>query len=198
MIESLPTECFRRYRLDGTSANATTISPQTLRTQTIQFPGQIYTATVTVPHQRQPFANKWIGFFRRMNHNGGTFWLPAPSFQVSTKEVGRVRIEGEGQAGNTVNLRGFVPNLTEAFTAGQMFAINGRLYEFTGQVDSDAEGKVTAGIWPALYQGDADDGDDLEYLQPKGEFRMVESSFEANWALPNILSEFVFSAVQVV
>lgn len=78
-------------------------------------------------------------------------------------------VNGAGQTGNTVNLSGATPAVTDYFRAGDMFSIDGQLKMIVDAVTSGPSGELAVNFVPRLRQ-EAANGFSVTTNNPRGIF----------------------------
>lgn len=158
------------------SAVSAASSPFTYQTQVQAHPGQLLEATVQLPPMNRTQAERWIAWVKALNLTEGTFLLgdpdaPAPKGVATGTPV----VDGAGQSGKTLAIRGLTANVTNIFKAGDKIqlgtGLTARLYEILQDTNTDALGKCTVDIWPRHRYSPAD-GAAIVTATPKGLFRL--------------------------
>lgn len=179
------------------SAVAVVASPFTLQQQTQEWPGQIYKVQIELPVMDRDEAEEWIGFLLSLNGPAGLFYLgPSNGQEPRGEGDGEPVIDGADQSGRLVTTRGWTSDVSEQLKSGDWLSIGNHLYKVTSKADSDADGKATLAIWPALRSSPAD-GDPVTVHDPVGVFRLA--STEASWSIDDALMYGItFDAVEAL
>ncbi len=190
---------FRSVRITGFSAAPTTVSPFTGVEQTHEWSRAEHLANLTLPPMPPgKTAREWIAFFRRMNHGATTFWLYAPTMQVQTHSPGAVVLDGAGQTGRALNIRGMFKNAHSAIEPGVFVEVAGRLHEVVDAVDSDGGGRGVLNLFPGVVRTGLPDGEPVVTRRPKGEFRLTGGQIDHTWRLDKFMDELSFAARSVI
>lgn len=145
---------------------------------------------------------EWESFFDRLRGRSGSFLIgdlqrPQPLGSV----LGAPLVDGAGQDGNTVNLRGFDASKAGVLLPGDYFQIGTglatRLYRATESVDSDAGGLVTVDIFPNLRESPPD-GQPLITSNPVGLFKLSQNVIKRALKRPVLARGITFSAQEDV
>lgn len=159
------------------AAVASEASPYTYQAQVQAHQGQILAANVTLPPMKRAEAEKWVAWLMALNMTEGTFLLgdpdaPAPK-GVAT---GTPLVNGAGQTGSTLSIKGLTPNITGIYKAGDKLqlgsGLTARLYTILVDADTDGSGNTTVTLWPRLRSSPADNAP-IVTTAPKGLFRLT-------------------------
>jgi hypothetical protein len=142
--------------LSATNAVAVSRSPFTFSQQVHTYPGQMWSATVTIPPLRKEFVEPWVAFLLALRGQTGTFLLGDPN-NVTPRGLANtftgVPVVTD-QTGSTITITGTSTNKTGWLLAGDYIQLgagaNATLHKVLLDADSDATGNVTLEIWPAL------------------------------------------------
>jgi len=125
----------------------------------------------------EPDGRVLMSAIRQALVDGALFPVPQPGFHVG--EPGAPVVDGAGQLGTTLNIRGFTPEYMGRI--GQFFSIiqGGRryLHHLANQGIADPTGKMAAMIWPMLRVS-PDDGAVCEFFKPMIEGFLTGNSVE--------------------
>lgn len=98
------------------------------------------------------------GFLAGLQGPAGSFLFVDP-LAADAYVAGDPRVRGGSQSGRSLNTDGWNPSQT-VLTAGQVISIgtdvDTRMYQLTADAASDATGRATLSIWPALRVSPAD------------------------------------------
>jgi hypothetical protein len=172
---------FKRMSMFGTSVVASMQSPFTGTQQVLKWPGEWWEAQVSLPPMNRAQAEEWIAFL--LNCRGGfrRMKLGDPSGRVPRGvATGAPVIDGAGQGGNLLSLRGFTPNVAGILLAGDYIEVADHLYKVTYPEDTDGNGAATFDIFPALRNSPAD-GDPVILVNTAGTFRLASN--KTQWSI---------------
>lgn len=178
---SLPTTIgFERIQLKARNAVAISQSPFTFSTQTHSYPGQMWSATVSIPPVQRDLAEPWVAFLLALGGPKGTFLLGDPNGTTLRGTATSCTITGTAGS-NTVTAT--VPN-GETLLAGDYIQLgtgsDSTLHKVT--VDFSGTGSGTSlEIWPALRKNRTSVAATLS--NTKGLFRL--SGQEQSWTIGN-------------
>lgn len=167
-----------RVSFSQVNAVATSESPWTYASQTQVHQGQKWQAEFTLPVMACEHAEQWMCFLLQLNGTAGSFMLGDP-LQTAPRGnwSGAPVVNGSGQKGNSINIRGLIPGATIA--PGDCFQIGNRLYKYIcmNTVAADGSGQATLDIFPRLRESPAD-GTGIIAIAPKGLFRLSSNDTE--------------------
>lgn len=151
-------------------------SPLDGSTQTLRLPGAAWTASLS--WQTLPAA-QWrllSAFLSQLGGRAGRFTYGPTHHARQAAGTGTVVVDGAGQSGSALNLRGWAANAA-AFKAGDYLSfadVLGRqcLHQATADCTADASGFASVAIAPPLRRAAAD-GEAVEITAPLGVFRLV-------------------------
>lgn len=148
----------------------------------VDRPGSRYMVAFTYPPMQADMARKFTARLQRAKSDG--IRVPVPLLGVSQGIPGAPVVDGAGQAGKTLAVRG----LTARYIAKEGFwltiiAVDGSAYLHTvaETAVADATGKATISIEPALRAPFAD-GDSIELAKPYVEGFIDGESW--GWSVP--------------
>lgn len=156
-----------------------------------------HTLTIDVPLTYGAEARAWSALIARLRGPVGTYWIPAPPKQVQTRNAGAVVLDGAGQGGITIRLRGMVKDSFAALEESVFIEIAGRLHEVLDDVVSDSEGAGEVSLFPAVSTRDLPDGQAVEWREPKGEFALPAQSPPTKWNAAGQLKPFSLAGLGV-
>lgn len=199
MPEEPPTKRgFKSVTLGGSSAVAVQESLFSGNSTVYEWSAQVRNITFTLPQMEPENALEWVGWMRHLNHTGKTFWFYAPLYVLHEKPLGLPQLDGAGQTGRTMHVKNCAVESYNLFRRGRFFEISGRLHEVTEDASTDALGKASVSIWPAMQNTSTEDGEEISYSEPRGEFRMLTPSLEVEFGTNKLSREITFSAREVV
>lgn len=110
-------------------------------------------------------------------------------------------VDGSGQSGKSLNIKGLPLSATGVILTGDYFSLGSgattRLYKSLNDVNSDANGKASIDVFPRLRESPTDD-DIVNFINAVGAFRLADNNqgaFELDQALSYGIS---FSAVEAL
>lgn len=142
-----------------TSASRTE-SPFTFSEKIYSWPGQGWGISGSLPPLTQEQAAEYRSFLLKLNGIEGTFLFPV--FEAAPRGVasGTPLVNAGSQTGNTLNLKGFTPNITGIMKAGDFINLGTgsttRLYQVLNDANSDGSGNAILTIWPSLRSSPLD------------------------------------------
>lgn len=155
----------------------TQTSPFDGTTQTVIMPGARWRGTATYLLQMADFRTLQA-FMASLGGRGGRFlYGPPQTARRATAAVpGPVQIDGAGQTGTVVNLKGF-PAATLVFEAGDWLSwpdadSRPQLHQVTAPVTSDGAGLAAVPIAPPIRHSGADSAA-VEITAPTGVFMLI-------------------------
>jgi hypothetical protein len=171
--------------LSATNAVAISRSPFTFSQQVHTYPGQVWSATVTIPPLRKDFVEPWVAFLLALRGQTGTFLLGDPN-NVTPRGVatGTPLVKGAAQTGGTLEIDGATVSTTGWLKAGDYIqlgaASSATLHKVLLDADSDASGNVTLEIWPYMRTAPADNAA-VTVSNCKGVFRLATNT--QSWSI---------------
>lgn len=188
------------FYIDRVVAN--TLSPYSLIEQTFKWPGEQWRVDVTLANiVDKRTAGQWKAFLTALEGTYGMFYLGDPSAKVPVGvATGTPLVDGGGQSGNSLNIKGLTPGVTRILAAGDMVQIgtgqSSRLHMQMVDLDSDGSGNATLTLQPAIREA-PNDNVALNFHDAKGVFRL--SSNTVSWNVkPGPVWNMAFQAEEVV
>lgn len=142
--------------LSATNAVAVSRSPFTFSQQVHTYPGQMWSATVTIPPLRKDFVEPWVAFLLALRGQTGTFLLGDPN-NVTPRGLANTFAGAPvvtAQTGGTITVTGASTSKTGWLLAGDYIQIatgaSATLHKVLQNANTDAAGAVTLEVWPAL------------------------------------------------
>ncbi len=137
---------------------------------------QYWKADITLPRMPRATAEAWICFMVKLRGGRGTFLMPPIVGNTPRGTMAGVPVvNGAGQAGLELDIRGLTANASGVLLAGDYIQLgsgaDSRLHKVLTDVDGDASGHATLDIWPPLRTSPAD-GAAVIYDNPVGKFRL--------------------------
>lgn len=120
-------------------------------------------------------------------------WFQAPDYSYHRRSVpnGTPKVDGAGQEGAEIDLKGFTPGFVDAVKMGDRIGLKtGQVVVVTEDEDADGAGKLTAKIDPPLRASPADN-DDVYIDLPLAVFFLPASRADG-LATPGDLHAFAF------
>lgn len=185
---NMPTYGISNIEFTYKNANFISKSPFTYQGQVQDWGGQQILANVSINSVMQDHGEDWVSFLTALGGSKGTFLFYDPAFLGNPPgATGDVRVDGAGQTGGTVNLKGGAANFNGFMRRGDWIqirpdGINARLYKVLNTVNTDASGDMSVDIWPNLRMTPPDSAVVIR-TQPKGLFRLSQGSF--NYSIDN-------------
>ena len=179
---SLPSVRIRQIVLRGTSATSSSESPFTFQEQIQVFPGQRWSATITLPPMKRAEADLWTAFMLSLNGREGTFLMGDPAAaQPKGSMGGDPTVDGNSQTGNELNIMGCPNNIVGWGKKGDyiQFTTGGfnRLHMLLADADTNGTGRTTLLLWPRLRTSPAH-GEPIITTNTKGQWRLAQSYSE--------------------
>lgn len=148
----------RSIRWKPIGGSAPVISPFTGKAQVQVSPRQQWAATLTLPPMRdRARKDDFVGFLLALNGAEGSFILHDPDYSGPRGSgAGTPVVDGSGQVGNALSVKGFAANVTGILKRGDRISLGSgstlRMYRVQADADSDGDGKVVLDIWPFLRE----------------------------------------------
>ena len=167
----------------------TSQSPFTYKQQVVDFGGQRWEASVSIPSVRRDLAADWAAMLVALKGPVGTFLLGDPDY-VSPRgtATSATLTGGVGQENATVNMNG-------SLKAGDYIQLGTGSSARLHKVLVDLPSSGTLDVWPKLRQNYTDETVILS--SPKGLFRLKQNM--AEWSINNASAYGIsFEAVEVL
>lgn len=148
-------------------------SPFTYHRHVYRHAGERWRVTVALPSMTSEIANQWNSFLLALDGGFGSFrfydvFNPEPKGLAFGDPV----VDGAGQSGKTLSVRGFNPNVNSILLAGDKLQLGNCLHQVLRDANSDELGRVTLDIFPRM-RFVPEDGLTIVTSKPKGLFRMA-------------------------
>lgn len=173
------------------NSSAKNTSPFTYEEQVYDYGGAVWEISGSLPPMERDQAEVYTSFLMSLRGQVGTFLMSiAGAYQPRGTWAGTPVVDGAGQTGDQLNIRGLTPNQTGAAKAGDFISIGTgnatRLYKVLADADADANGDMTVTIAPRLRTSPVD-GATINVTSAKGVFRLTDqaASYQVN---PNYYS----------
>lgn len=169
----------------ATNAVAFGRSPFTFSGQTFVYPGQMWLADVKLKPMKRSDAEQWISWLVSLRGMLGTFLLDYPTGATARgNPSGTPLVNGAGQTGGTLAIKGATPSITGWLKAGDYIQLGSagtaRLHKVLADANSNGSGNVTVDIWPHLRSSPVNSSTVI-VSNAKGLFRL--STNEQSWSI---------------
>ena len=195
---------FRSIEWVFRAASSVSSSPYTGRSRVTIWPLQVISAVITLPQMLPETAKAWHGFLLACNGREGVFEVGDSWFALQKKPVGFGVAKGQGRvidsqwpAVSEVELSygGTVATGASRVTlpAGSWISLGGRLNRLTKDCVTAADGTAKLHLWRSVsLSGEAE----IEYLNPKGLFRLDEDLPPFAWGSNRMSPEMSFTIIE--
>lgn len=158
--------------IDANSAHAV-VSPYTLQSQIQEFDGSAWMLQVSYDPMTRIEAQPIDAILSALRGPGGTF-IFGDTLRSSPLGLGggSPKVMGADQTGRTLITDGWSPDAL-VLKAGDMFAVNSRVYKNLTDATTNGSGEVTLDVWPKLREHP--DNADIVYENWTGLFRLAAS-----------------------
>jgi hypothetical protein len=175
--------------LSATNAVAVSRSPFTFSQQVHTYPGQMWSATVSIPPVRKDLAEPWVAFLLSLRGQTGTFLLGDPNNTTPRGTATSATITGtSGSSSLTVTMTG-------TLLAGDYIQLGSGSDATLHKVLVDRSGSGTLEVWPALRKNRT--AVSAVLTDCKGVFRL--SSNNQSWSInDNSAYGIQFECMEVV
>jgi hypothetical protein len=199
---ALPTHTgIAQIELRAINAVAYARSPFTFAGQTFAYPGQMWTADLTLPPMKRADAEQWVAWLISLRGQLGTFLLGDPNGATARgAATGTPLVNGASQTGGSLVIDGAATSVTGWLKAGDYIQLgsNGSstLHKVLTDANSDGSGNVTLDIWPHIRVAPADNAA-VTVSDAKGLFRLSsnEQAFSIN---ESAIYGMTFAAMEAV
>jgi hypothetical protein len=184
---ALPTHTgLTQIELRAINAVAYSRSPFTFSGQAFAYPGQMWTADITLPPMKRADAEQWVAWLISLRGQLGTFLMGDPMGATARGvATGTPLVNGGSQTGGTLVIDGATNSTTGWLKAGDYIQLgsgsSSRLHKVLADANSDGSGNVTLDIWPHIRVAPADNAT-VTVSNSKGLFRLSsnEQAFSIN------------------
>lgn len=184
---------------------AATKTPFTLEDVVQVYEGEMWAGALSIVPQTGADARGLAAWITSLRGRKGTFLLGDPAAAAplgSAKDTpGAPVVDGAGQTGESLDLRGLPAGATGYLLAGDHLQLGSgstaRLHMVLAQVDSDGAGKATVPIFPRLGSSPAD-GASVTLTDPQGVFRLARGFNPWEVRPPLIMDGVSLDIAQVV
>lgn len=175
--------------LRAVNAVTTSQSPFTYKQQVVDFGGQRWEASVSIPSVHRDKASEWVAMLIALRGPVGTFLLGDPDYATPRGDASSVAVTGSaGDATVTVAMTG-------TLKAGDYIQLGTGSSARLHKVLVDQTGNGTLEIWPSLRSDYSSATATLD--SPKGVFRLKQNMTE--WSINNASFYGIsFEAVEVI
>ena len=136
---------------------AVSVSPFTGQQQVQDWQASFLEASVSMPPLTHVQAQQWIAFLLSLRGQANVFQLGDPlAVAPQGSGAGVPLVDGAGQTGYTINLRGFTVSAYGVLLPGDWIQIGYRLYRTLLTANADGSGKVALSIWPQIRESPPD------------------------------------------
>jgi hypothetical protein len=159
--------------LTATNAVAVSRSPFTFSQQIHTYPGQMWSASVTIPPLRKEFVEPWVAMLLGLRGQTGTFLLGDPNNVAPRGTATSATITGaSGSSSVTVTMLG-------TLLAGDYIQLGAGADSTLHKVLVDRTGNGTLEIWPALRKARSSVSATL--TNARGVFRLATN--QQSWSI---------------
>lgn len=150
------------------------VCPYNLKGQTFDWGAAGWGFDCSIDPCHRSEIQPWVAFLSALRGQNGTFIFGSEQWKSPLGAGGGTpRVNGASQTGLTLITDGW-PNSTLVLKAGDMFAIDNRLYRNLTDATTNGSGQVTLDIWP--YAKNHADNSVIVIDSPKGLFRLRDNS----------------------
>jgi hypothetical protein len=178
-IISMPTTPSAPATIDFTATDivALSVSPFTGQQQVQDWQQGWLEASVSMPPLAPLHARAWVAFLKGLRGQANVFQLGDPlGVAPQGSGAGTPVVNGSGQSGFTLNVRGLTPGASGVLLLDDWLQIGYRLYSVVlSQVDADGSGNATINIYPSLRESPAD-GTAITLNNTKGLWRLKSNA----------------------
>lgn len=142
---TLPTTIgMSQITISANNVDAISQSPFTYSTQVLQYPGKMWTASVTIPPVKRDFAEAWVAFLLSLNGRVGTFLMGDPNAVTPQGTATSLTVTGvSGDSSVSITMTG-------TLVSGDYIQIGTGSDATLHKVLVDKSGSGTLEIWPPL------------------------------------------------
>lgn len=159
--------------LSANNAVAVGRSPFTFSQQVHTYPGQMWSATVSIPPVRKDLAEPWVAFLLSLRGQTGTFLLGDPNNTSPRGTATAATITG------TANSSSLTVTMTGTLLAGDYIQLGSGADATLHKVLVDQSGSGTLEVWPAIRKNRT--AVSAVLTNAKGVFRL--SSNNQSWSI---------------
>lgn len=179
------TKVIQNIEIRAINAVAYSRSPFTFSGQAFAYPGQMWTADISLKPMKRADAEQWVAWLISLRGQLGTFLLGDPTAVTARgAATGTPLVNGALQTGGSLVIDGATPSITGWLKAGDYIQLGSNvsscLHKVLADANSDSGGNVTLDIWPHIRIAPADNAT-VTVSSAKGLFRL--SSNEQSWSV---------------
>jgi hypothetical protein len=147
--------------------------------QVYDFGGEMWSVEGTLPLMNRDTAESYMSFVFKLKGRFGTFLFPLPTSISQARGAwgGTPQVDGGGQTGDTLDVKGLPNSVTGVVKAGDYINLgsgaNTKLHKVLDDADSNGSGEATLNIWPSLRVS-PNDSDSVIYQNVKLLCRMTD------------------------
>lgn len=169
------------------------VSPLSRATQTGEYPGAAWVATLTFDNLSEADARTLAAFLAQLRGASGRFYLYDHAWQTPRGSApGSPVVSGAGQTGASLVTSGWTPSQSGILLPGDYIGVNDELKMVTATEDSDGAGGCTVNFEPPLRNSPSD-GATITVTRPTAIMRLLDDD-QASWAnVPMPFSSFVLT-----
>lgn len=180
------------FNIDLVRAVAVSESPFTFSQQVQEHQGEAWDIRFVLTLLNREQAEIYNAFLLKLAGRVGTFTMTIPGSETPQGvATGTPLVDGAGQTGRDLNIKGFTPSTTDILKAGDYVQLGTgattRLHKILDDVTSDAGGLATLLLAPKIVIAPADN-ETLIVSNAKGLFRLKSNSNPVNIKPPNQMS----------
>jgi hypothetical protein len=178
IIELPASSCAARATIQLQRVISKSESSFTLAQQLFRHPGEKWLLTIQMPPiVNRVIAGQWKAFGLRLKGGFNRFRYGDPLAKNPMGiATGSPVVDGAGQTGNELEIRGAGIGVAGWLLAGDMLQIGDSLHMNVADADTDGAGKATLLLEPALRTSPAD-GAAIILTNPRGLFKLVENTW---------------------
>jgi hypothetical protein len=136
---------------------AVSISPFTGQQQVQDWQASFLEASVSMPALTPAQGPAWIAFLMSLRGQANVFQLGDPlSVSPEGSALGTPLVDGAGQTGYSIALKGWTPSAAGVLLPGDWIQIGYRIYRTLVAATADGTGRLVLNIWPQLRESPAD------------------------------------------
>jgi hypothetical protein len=155
---------------------AVSISPFTGQQQVQDWQASFMEASVSLPALTNGQAQAWIAFLMALRGQANVFQLGDPLARSPRGSgLGAPLVDGAGQTGYAVALKGFTASAANVLLPGDWIQIGYRAYRTVAPASADGTGRLSLAIWPQLRES-PNDGSVVILNNTQGLWRLAQNA----------------------
>lgn len=167
------------FRMGLRTAVPRSESPYSFVEQVVKFSGEIWEIECGLPRIFRDDAAAFDAFLLKLRGRWGTFLIGDPNgYNPRGSWAGTSLVNGGGQTGDTLNLKGFTPSQTNVAREGDYLQLgtgsNSRLHKVVANANSDGSGNASLLIAPNIRTSPANNATIIT-TGARGKFRLAEN-----------------------